>query len=136
MKNDPEHSGKIADKIKGLFHEIEKTGAFKIMLHMEGEVPDMENTKQAIVIRILQEITQNIIKHARATVVTVSIIFYPQKIALKISDNGIGFDLSSTYPDSNGLKNITNRCLLLNATCFIDTGIGKGTEIVINIPVG
>jgi signal transduction histidine kinase len=67
--------------------------------------------------------------------VIVSISFQPQHISLKIRDNGIGFDLSSTYPDSNGLKNITNRCLLLNATCFIDTGIGKGTEIVINIPV-
>lgn len=136
MKNDPEHSGRIADKIKDLFHEIEKTGAFKVILHIEGEVPDMENTKQAIVIRILQEITQNIIKHARASVVIVSISFQPQHISLKIRDNGIGFDMSSTYPDSNGLKNITNRCLLLNATCFIDTGIGKGTEIVINIPVG
>lgn len=136
MKNDPEHSGKIADKIKELFHEIEKTGAFKVVLHIEGEKPDMENTKQAIVIRILQEITQNIIKHARATVVNASIIFTPQQIILKIRDNGIGFDMSSTYPDSNGLKNITNRCLLLNATCFIDTGIGKGTEVAINIPVG
>ncbi|MCS3795680.1 7TM diverse intracellular signaling domain-containing protein [Niastella sp. OAS944] len=136
MKNDPEHSGKMADKIKELFHEIEKTGAFKVELNMDGEIPDMENTKQAIVIRILQEITQNIIKHARATVVNASIIFTTTQIILKIRDNGIGFDMSSTYPDSNGLKNITNRCLLLNATCFIDTGIGKGTEIAISIPIG
>ncbi len=35
---------------------------------MEGVVPDMENAKQSIVIRILQEITQNIIKHARANI--------------------------------------------------------------------
>jgi signal transduction histidine kinase len=136
MKNDPEHSLQIAEKIKALFHEIEKTKELKAVIHMEGVVPDMENTKQAIVIRILQEITQNIIKHARATVVTVNVFFQPNLFTLKIRDNGIGFDLSSTYPDSNGLQNITNRCLLLNASCFIDTGIGKGTEIVINIPVG
>jgi signal transduction histidine kinase len=135
MKNDPEHSGKIADNIKAVFNEVEKTGVLKVNFHLEGEVLEMENTKQAIIIRIMQEITQNIIKHARATVATVALTFKPNLLSLKISDNGVGFDLSSANPDSNGLKNITNRCLLLGATCFIDTGIGKGTEITIHIPV-
>jgi two-component system, NarL family, sensor kinase len=83
----------------------------------------------------MQEITQNIIKHARATVVTVALTFKPNLLSLNIRDNGIGFDLSSANPDSNGLKNITNRCLLLGATCYIDTGIGNGTAITIHIPV-
>ncbi|HEX6426709.1 MAG TPA: 7TM diverse intracellular signaling domain-containing protein [Niastella sp.] len=135
MKNDPEHSGQIADNIKAVFNAVEKTGVLKVVFHMEGEVLEMENTKQAIIVRIMQEITQNIIKHARATVITVALTFKPNMLSLKIRDNGIGFDLSSANPDSNGLKNITNRCLLLGATCYIDTGIGKGTEITINIPV-
>ena len=63
-------------------------------------------------VRIVQEVTTNIIKHANATKIVFLLRVTKSNIALKIEDNGVGFK------DSNiaglGLKNITARTQLLN----------------------
>ncbi|PKH49392.1 histidine kinase [Tenacibaculum sp. Bg11-29] len=63
-------------------------------------------------VRIVQEVTTNIIKHANATKIVFLLRVTKSNVALKIEDNGVGFK------DSNiaglGLKNITARTQLLN----------------------
>jgi signal transduction histidine kinase len=88
------------------------------------------------VFRIVQEGINNIIKHARATHVTVQLTELPDAFLLMIEDDGIGFD----YPekkrsrDSYGLQNMAERCLVLNAELDIDSKPGHGCTINIRIP--
>ncbi len=82
--------------------------------------------------RILQESLQNIIKHANATFVSINLII-DDEIILLIEDNGNGFDIN-IKANGIGLQNIEDRLQSINGTLHIDSKIGNGTTININIP--
>ena len=84
--------------------------------------------------RILQEQLRNIIKHAKATSITVEITMKQQQMQLKIADNGIGFDIKTTK-GGIGLANMNRRARLFSGTFIIDSTIGKGSRVVVQIPL-
>lgn len=90
--------------------------------------------------RILQEAMTNIIRHADATVVEVSLVDETGQVRLIISDNGCGFsDKSLEYARRQnrlGLYGIQERVELLNGSLDIQSTVGTGTKIVIIIPIG
>ncbi len=83
--------------------------------------------------RVLQEILQNIIKHAAASKVIISISQSGDFINLLVEDNGKGFDTNLTGLGL-GLKNIHSRIKLLNGYLDIDSSINKGTVFNVSIP--
>jgi signal transduction histidine kinase len=90
--------------------------------------------------RIAQEAIHNAVKHADASEISLEILRENAKISLRIKDNGKGFRLNrkksapnSTSP-SHGLHNIQERAHLLDGTLKINSAIGRGTEIVVQIP--
>ena len=107
---------------------------FKIVFTPTGYALELENKKQASIIRIMQEVLQNASKHSQASKVVVSLNYKADVVELKIVDDGIGFDLALAELKSNGLQNIKKRCLLLNAIFHLKSEVGCGTEILINIP--
>ncbi len=84
--------------------------------------------------RIIHEVLNNIIKHAKASEVILKINKNPDIIILNIKDNGIGFDKASVI-DGIGIKNITSRINNLKGNLTINTLKGKGTNIIIKIPI-
>jgi two-component system NarL family sensor kinase len=85
--------------------------------------------------RIIQEATQNIIKHANAE--NVSINFHLNNnntLILCITDDGVGFDHKKKR-NGIGLKNIMSRVKKLNGVCFVSSTLNKGTKIKIEIPI-
>lgn len=96
----------------------------------------LENTLEISVFRIIQELTTNILKHAEAKNATINISYYENELNIIIEDNGKGFDSSKeTTKDGIGLKSIKTRVHHLNGTFDIDSSIGNGTSIIINIPI-
>ena len=55
----------------------------------------MPEQKELILIRMFQEIINNIIKHAKASAIDIQISFHPHQLTLCIYDNGVGFDIAS-----------------------------------------
>jgi signal transduction histidine kinase len=86
-----------------------------------------------MVFRILQEALNNVIRHAKASNVTIWLRKKEKKIELVIQDDGIGFN-TETSKKGAGLKNIQNRVYLANGNLLIDTAPGKGSKIIINFP--
>lgn len=83
--------------------------------------------------RMLEEILQNIIKHAFATVVDVTFIVAEDQFVITVVDNGKGFR-PWAVKKGIGLKNLTNRTQKLNGQITIQSQIGIGTTIVLSIP--
>jgi signal transduction histidine kinase len=67
-------------------------------------------------------------------VIDVSLVFTQDMLLMEVRDNGIGFEVTPEVLNSNGLKNIRNRCLLLNATYQLESNPGKGTRITFQMP--
>ena len=83
--------------------------------------------------RILQESFQNINKYANASIIEVSFQLKEELITLTIQDNGDGFDVNKKKKGI-GLQNMLSRVTKLNGTMQINSKIGKGTSILINMP--
>lgn len=84
--------------------------------------------------RILQEQLNNIVKYADATEVDISARLSEDQIVLRITDNGVGFDLSKVKMGI-GLENIKRRTLLFSGDLVIDSGPGQGCSLFIKLPL-
>jgi signal transduction histidine kinase len=86
--------------------------------------------------RLIQECLTNIVKHAKAKSVTVSIKREGNSIITLISDNGKGFDVNeSKKKNSLGLKTIFERIRIMKGNLSIDSTLDLGTSFIFSIPV-
>jgi signal transduction histidine kinase len=83
----------------------------------------------------------NIIKHSRATHVSVSLVYKSNNtFVMKISDDGVGFDVrekkdSESGSSGLGLKSMRNRAKMIGADLAIESEPGKGTTTVVTVPL-
>jgi signal transduction histidine kinase len=82
--------------------------AFEIQFESSINETLIDQDMQLTIYRILQEGLNNIVKYAKASLVTINIAQNCHGLRLEIKDDGIGFDLAKVS-DGLGLKNIKNR---------------------------
>ncbi len=106
--------------------------AISINWQNDGTEPDLNKDQRIMVFRIFQEVLNNILKHAAARNIEVT-LRAQNNFSLTIRDDGQGFDLQQTMRDGRGagIKNMTKRAALANLHFHIDTAMGKGTTFVI-----
>ncbi|KIX22511.1 hypothetical protein SY27_01335 [Flavobacterium sp. 316] len=97
----------------------------------------IDNTIEVLLFRIIQELSANSIKHAKATEVNIYLNQYNKKeINIMIEDNGCGFNPENINKNGGiGLKNIERKIEQLNGVFTIDSKISKGTTIIIDLPI-
>ena len=85
--------------------------------------------------RIIQELISNILKHAKATKITIQINQFKKVINVIVQDNGIGFDVEKIKEKNGmGLKSIKSRVYNLHGSIIIDSGKANGTTVTIDMP--
>jgi signal transduction histidine kinase len=88
------------------------------------------------IILICKELLHNILQHAGAKTVTLTIgITSYKQICITISDNGCGFAEGQLPPTGNGLRNMRNRAKRLNGKLDIDSKIDVGTTSQVIFPI-
>ena len=85
--------------------------------------------------RIVQELLTNVARHARATVVWVSLKKEAGWLILEVSDNGRGFTDSDTPPTPPKLLSLRERVMLLRGELTINGMPGQGTNVSVTIPM-
>ena len=95
----------------------------------------IDQTKEIHTFRIIQEIIQNVLKHANAKTLNVHLNRYPKILNLLVEDDGIGFAYNAATANGLGLKNIKSRVHYLNGKFHVDSASGKGTTFNIEIPL-
>lgn len=85
--------------------------------------------------RIVQEAVSNAVKHSSATHVDVSVIEEENALRLRVVDDGRGFDLSAVGQGSRhwGLSNMRERAQAIGATLQVETAVGKGTSVTVEL---
>lgn len=108
-------------------------------LHVSYYYDEFERTNASIEInlyRILQELTNNIIKYANANEVNLTINHEHNQLKIMVSDNGIGMDSKAVQNSKgNGWSNIYSRLNMMQAQLEIDSSPGNGTTIFIDVPL-
>jgi len=83
---------------------------------------------------VFKECLQNIIKHAQATRVEIAITLSNKCLQLRVSDNGVGFDIQPEHP-GNGIRNFQQRAAELGGTIEISSNKGNGTTIKLAVKI-
>lgn len=113
--------------------QINQSGKTKV--NMDYAVSgDLTTEVQVNVYRIIQEVLNNMMKHANASGATVSLNERGGQLEIKVSDNGKGFE-SDILTNGNGMNNIYSRVDFLKGELKVNTAPGKGTEFHIFIPL-
>lgn len=108
----------------------------QINFHYEGFEQRPESNTETILYRVLQECINNTLKHAEAKYLDISLVKDNVAISITMEDDGKGFDASaSVQKDGMGLKNIITRIQFLKGTVDFDAAPGKGTSIVMHVPI-
>jgi signal transduction histidine kinase len=104
----------------------------KIDLQIYCKFNIADHTSKLSIYRMVQEILQNIINHAKASVAVIQIFEQHGKFQLLIEDNGIGFDKDNVKAGL-GLSNLEARVRMLYGKIQINSSPGRGTTINIEI---
>ena len=112
----------------------EFTGIMVCFSH--GELTEIYDKKVELAFyRTAQELVNNALKHARASVINIQLKLINNDLTLQVSDNGIGFDLAETNkPDRGiGIKNIESRISVIKGKIKFDVQKGKGSSFEITV---
>ncbi|WP_232782570.1 tetratricopeptide repeat protein [Olleya sp. 1-3] len=99
----------------------------------EEDIDKLPEDLLADAYRIVQELINNIIKHAKATEADVQLTKHDAYLNIVVHDNGKGF--KTNKKQGIGLRNIKERLQKVQGTLDIDSGSGNGTSITIDIPI-
>ena len=87
--------------------------------------------------RIVQELLTNVVRHAKATTVSVTLMPGRQEWRMTVKDNGTGFDVTKLFPTGGfGLRGIRERVEILAGQVEIVSSPESGTSVEVRIPVG
>ncbi len=102
-------------------------------VHLEEEPEAPLPVKEALY-RIAQEALQNIVKHARASQVVITLTSTTDEIVFEVRDNGAGFNPRGAFPGHLGLSSMRERIEVVGGQLEIESALGTGTVIRTRIP--
>lgn len=126
----------LVPAVQNIAKKVAIPNKLKVQVIPFGMTKRLENTLEVTLFRMIQEILTNTIKHAEATEITISLTQDEDSINILIEDNGKGFNPKTiNKKDGMGLSNIEKKAEQLNGSFTIDSFEGKGTTIIIDIPL-
>jgi signal transduction histidine kinase len=126
----------LVSALHQLKETIEDSGKMKMNVLAFGMEDRLGSNTEISLYRVIQELMNNMLKHAKATEVTIQLNRVEHNLNIVVEDNGIGFDVEAAMAkDGMGLRNIETRVKKLNGVTTFDSGKGRGTTTIIDIPV-
>ncbi len=123
----------LANAIEKDLDYVRSAKEVKCNLHRSGEEYEIDDERELMVFRIIQEAVGNAVKHASASVIDVSLDYHPDKLCVTIVDNGKGFDVNEHHNGGIGLNNMHVRTDLLKGKIDVTSEKDKGTTIKLEI---
>ena len=121
--------------------QLKKSNDIEVVFQNDTVEPELPAIWKVTLYRILQEACCNVIKHAKANRIEIKLSFEKEKLVLEIRDNGIGFDTNKVIGSEEeqfhefGLSMMKERVTLLCGTIQIDSTEGKGTTVIVEVPL-
>lgn len=112
------------------------TEKLKISIETKGLEERLESNIETVLYRVIQESVNNVVKHANATELHITLLRDTQEVTAAIEDNGKGFDTKNIIKlEGIGLKNMITRIEYLKGNVEISSTPNKGTLVSIYVPL-
>jgi two-component system NarL family sensor kinase len=128
----------LVPALREICDRFQATALTPINFLERGEIRIIEARRALKIFRIVQELVNNAIKHAQASMINVT-VSGEEQLKITVEDDGIGFDpkvkpVNSQNGSGLGLYNMENRTRLLNARLEFDAQVTKGSKITLIVP--
>lgn len=128
-----QHTG-LSSSIKDMCSRLDGKG-FAVNFNEINAGIFWKDDRALLVFRIVQELINNAVKHAKASIINVELHWQPTHLKITVSDNGIGFKPDATIRNGVGWWNITHRSNKVGATVQIMEGKHPGARIELHVPI-
>lgn len=120
--------------IRQFAQSIQSRRQMQIDLELD-EQPDIDPDHKIALYRIVQEAANNVIKHSLATHFAIGLRQHNGYLHMRMMDNGRGFDVAETSPNSLGMSIMRERAQEIGAKLDVRSELGKGTQIDVRYPI-
>jgi len=130
----------LAAAIRSLVDKQAETAGFLVDVDIEPAEINVSSEIATTCFRVTQEGLTNIVRHARASNVTVQLRQNVEDLELRICDDGVGFNVSDS-PSSNGNKHslgllgMQERVTLVGGHIQLESACGQGTHLKVRMPL-
>ncbi|MFT6828283.1 MAG: two-component system NarL family sensor kinase [Roseivirga sp.] len=123
--------------LKDLAYSISQSERIQVQFHASNFSQELDLATEVTAYRLVQELVSNALKHAKASKITIQLTCLDNILNLIVEDNGVGFDANHFMENSSGigLKSIQSRIADMQGDFQVDSRIGKGTTVIIDLPV-
>ncbi len=126
----------LSGALDDLVGQLRRSG-YNCHLEVLGNVDELPQTRMVMVYRIVQELTNNIRKHAEAKQILIQLLRHQSEFTLIVEDDGQGFDLEAArQKNSVGLQSIDSRVRYLQGAWDVDSVTSEGTTVTVRFPAG
>jgi signal transduction histidine kinase len=126
----------LAEAVKSYCDSVHQSGIFQVSFQQVGEIKRLSANTEIILYRIVQELLNNVAKHAQARQVLVQLSVHGTNLDVTVEDDGKGMDPSLlTDTKGAGWINIRSRIDYLKGKLDLQTAPGKGTSVHFTVPV-
>lgn len=126
----------LISAVRDFINKLNQSAGLKIHIETFGIDERLDATVEMILFRVLQELVNNILKHAHATEVSIQFVKHENELSLIVEDNGVGFDTKNQENfEGIGLKNIQSRINYIHGKVYFDSYLTKGTTVNIEVPL-
>ena len=133
-----EHLG-LWQTLRHYSEEFARQTGIELTVNEEGQPQTPSRTMCNYLFRSAKELVNNAAKHGGAREIVVSLHWMPSTLRVVVDDDGVGFDPMKTFtPDSSkglGLAAIHERLRSLGGSVRIESGLGRGTRVVLEAPL-
>lgn len=126
----------LVESVKLLAENISMANKTEIQVIDFGLETHINHTIEIGVFRVIQELVTNIVKHSNANKATIDITLFDDVLGVIVADDGIGFNANGKVNFNGiGLGTVKDRVERLKGHLTVDSKQGKGTTIIIEVPV-
>ena len=124
--------------MRNFINKINYSDTIQIKFTSDFEEDRFESNTEVVLYRVLCELINNTLKHAEATLISISLKKRPGLISCDYNDNGKGFDINLLSPSQHsgmGYSNMVSRINSLNGSLNLTSEKEKGTKASITVPI-
>lgn len=115
------------------FEKIRELKKYETKLIINVKEVTLPYQTKSVLLRVVQEFTQNSIKHAQCKTIATSLVVNKDQLKFILADDGVGFDMTNSASKGIGLINMKNRIELIGGSYFMQSHKNVGTMLTIKI---
>lgn len=138
LRSRPGSEDTLPSKLSKAIRQSVQNKALEVKFQVQGAYRPLPPKIEDEILRIGQEAVMNVVRHAQASHLQVSLVFNAKTAEMHVSDDGLGFEPESCESQADGhfgLRGMRERAEAINAKLSVVTATGSGTRIRLELPL-